>query len=205
MRQRTIPVTWAVGGVLPNAIIVGEDGFYVRWQESYRSLELCAGHVDVVGGLFQEWADGGCDLADVEGRPAMIRAHARRMIRRARTEYPNGVMTTLDLTARYQVDGFAGIAFRLLGWALAAEDPEPFLACDLPADILDDHEHDESCWVLPEETEVTESDTWVRVVMIGDDTVHDVEYTDLHLLDLDDYCHECGQIGCTHDGRDLRA
>lgn len=86
--MRTIPVNWAVGGELPNALVIGRDGFYVRWQESYGSLELSAGHVDVVGGLFQEWADGGCDLDDVERRPDMIRRHALRMIRRARREYP---------------------------------------------------------------------------------------------------------------------
>lgn len=89
MSARVVPdVNWTMGGELPNALIVGRDGFYVRWQENARSLELCAGHVTVVGGLFQEWADGGCDLDDVTRRPAMIRAHARRMIRRARREYP---------------------------------------------------------------------------------------------------------------------
>lgn len=108
---------------------------------------------------------------------------------------------TLDTNARYRVDGQEGIAFRLLGWALAAEDPEPFLVCDLPADILDDHEHDDACWALPDEVEVTESDTWVRVVMIGDDRVHEVEYTDLHPLRDEESCSGCGQIGCTADGR----
>lgn len=88
IRERIVPgVDWTPTGTLPNAIIVGRDGFYVRWQEHARSLELCAGHVDVAGGLFQEWADGGCDLSDVTGRPWIIRAHARRMIRRARREY----------------------------------------------------------------------------------------------------------------------
>jgi hypothetical protein len=89
MTSRIVPnVRWAVGNSLPNALIVGRDGFYVRWQASYGSLELCAGHVDACGGLFQEWADGGCDLDDVERRPKLIRNHARRMIRAARRNYP---------------------------------------------------------------------------------------------------------------------
>lgn len=106
----------------------------------------------------------------------------------------------LDFNARYRVDGYTGIAFRLLGWATASNTPEPYLSC-IP-EIDPDHEHDDSCYVYPEEDEVILSDTWVRAVMVGDDTVHEVEVTDLHVLADDEYCHECGQIGCTHDGRE---
>ncbi|ACF33949.1 hypothetical protein Porky_134 [Mycobacterium phage Porky] len=87
LSAREIPVTWAAGGKLPNAIIVGRDGFYVRWQENARSLQLCVGHIDVVGGLWQEWADGGADLDDVARRPELIRNHARRMISAARRKH----------------------------------------------------------------------------------------------------------------------
>jgi hypothetical protein len=37
--------------------------------------------------------------------------------------------------------------------------------------------------------------------MVGDDCVHIVPVEDLEILGEDDYCHECGQIGCTGDGR----
>jgi hypothetical protein len=40
------------------------------------------------------------------------------------------------------------------------------------------------------------------VVMIGDDREHIVDPEDLTHIDEDDYCHECGQVGCTADGRD---
>lgn len=40
------------------------------------------------------------------------------------------------------------------------------------------------------------------LVMVGDDRRHPVDPDDVEPLDPDDYCHECGQIGCTHDGRD---
>ena len=45
----------------------------------------------------------------------------------------------------------------------------------------------------------------VVVVMIGDDKQHLVDPEDLVALDEDAYCHECGQIGCCHDGRDRNA
>lgn len=83
-------------------------------------------------------------------------------------------MTTLDKTVAYLVAGFGGIAFTLKGWDVTYPPP--------------DYEEEES-------------DTWVRVVMVGDDTVHAVELTDLTPLPDDAYCHECGQIGCANDGR----
>lgn len=36
------------------------------------------------------------------------------------------------------------------------------------------------------------------VVMVGDDTEHDVDATELVPIDEDDYCAGCGQIGCGH-------
>jgi len=42
----------------------------------------------------------------------------------------------------------------------------------------------------------------VVVVMVGDDREHTVDPEDLTRLDDDAYCAECGQIGCTGDGRD---
>lgn len=41
----------------------------------------------------------------------------------------------------------------------------------------------------------------VRVVMVGDDRRHIVDVDELEPIADDDYCGECGQIGCAHDGR----
>lgn len=41
----------------------------------------------------------------------------------------------------------------------------------------------------------------VLAIMVGDDSVHKFDESDLHPLDVEAFCHECGQIGCTHDGR----
>ncbi len=40
----------------------------------------------------------------------------------------------------------------------------------------------------------------VHVVMVGDDRTHVVYRDDLRPLKDADYCHECGQVGCAHDG-----
>ena len=41
----------------------------------------------------------------------------------------------------------------------------------------------------------------VIMVMVGDDERHRVDRDDIEPIADEDYCHECGQIGCTHDGR----
>ena len=77
----------------------------------------------------------------------------------------------------YTVAGYRGIAWAVLGW-----ETEP-----------------------DEDTEWTgmENRTGNLVmVMIGDDKRFGVAPEDVAELDADAYCHECGQVGCTHDGRD---
>jgi len=77
-----------------------------------------------------------------------------------------------------RIKGWSGVAFRILG---------------------------------PEMTEVEDelgypdlepSQDRVRVRMVGDDKVHIVDKDDCTEIPEEDYCHECGQIGCTHDGLD---
>jgi hypothetical protein len=41
----------------------------------------------------------------------------------------------------------------------------------------------------------------VRMVMVGDDRQHVIDPDDVTALDADAYCHVCGQVGCTADGR----
>lgn len=40
------------------------------------------------------------------------------------------------------------------------------------------------------------------LVMIGDDREHVIDPEDVTVIADDDYCHACGQVGCTHDGRE---
>lgn len=75
----------------------------------------------------------------------------------------------------YSVDGYQGVAWRVYGW----------------------------------ETEPDEDTEWsgyevrtgrVVAVMVGDDRRFAFEPDDLTPLDREEYCGECGQVGCCHDG-----
>lgn len=65
-------------------------------------------------------------------------------------------------------------------------------------------------WVRGWETEPDEDTEWsgyenrtgrLIMTMVGDDAHHSVDPDDVSPLNDDAYCHECGQVGCTHDGR----
>lgn len=84
----------------------------------------------------------------------------------------------IDLSARYTVDGYGGVAFYLLGYELVRDE---------------DFE-----WTGIEE----ENRERVRAVMVGDDHVFNVGVDEITQIDDLDYCAECGQIGCTADGRE---
>lgn len=77
----------------------------------------------------------------------------------------------------YSVRGYRGIAWRVLGW----------------------------------ETQPDEDTEWSgyeertgRVVarMVGDDRYFGFDPADVEPIGEFDYCAQCGQIGCTHDGRE---
>jgi hypothetical protein len=72
----------------------------------------------------------------------------------------------------YTVEGWAGIAFRVLGWEL-----EP------------DEDTDWSGYYVRSGR--------VLVVMIGDDKRHRVDPDDTSPLSALEYCRDCGQVGCT--------
>ena len=75
--------------------------------------------------------------------------------------------------------GCAGVAWHVLGWETAAdEDTE---------------------W-----TGIEERTGWLVCVMVGDDAHYLFEPGDIQPLRREDYCGECGQIGCAHDGLDRR-
>jgi hypothetical protein len=83
---------------------------------------------------------------------------------------------TFSATA-YRVRRYPGIAFYVLGW----------------------------------ETEPDQDTEWtgyevrtgrVLAVMVGDDRRHSLDPDDVEPLPREEYCGECGQIGCCHDGLD---
>ena len=82
----------------------------------------------------------------------------------------------LDHDAVYRVDGWPGIAFRYAGEETEASE--------------------ETVW-----TGIEEPTGFVLVVMVGDDRRHAVRPEELTKIEELDYCAECGQLGCTHDGR----
>jgi hypothetical protein len=95
-------------------------------------------------------------------------------------------MTDIDFDARYTVERFGpGIAFWLAGYVEEEREVE--------------HEIDgefEYVW------ETVTNDNMVQAIMVGDDIVHFVDVDELTVIGDDDYCHQCGQVGCTHDGRE---
>lgn len=108
----------------------------------------------------------------------------------------------LDMSAHYSVAGYEGIAFYLIGYVERLPECEGHPTDDDPelyphAAIGDTAWCDGSC-----QTETVEDHEWVRAVMVGDDRVFEIEVSDLTVIDEDDYCAECGQIGCGHDGRE---
>ena len=95
----------------------------------------------------------------------------------------------------FAVRGWAGVAFQVVGHPVA--DPqEPVMVCTL------DELHDECDYVLVTDEEPGEDWSRVIVVMVGDDREHVVQVEDLEPLGDGAWCGECGQIGCTNDGRE---
>lgn len=73
----------------------------------------------------------------------------------------------------YAVRGYRGVAFAVLGWETEPDDATEWSGME-------------------------ERTGRVVVVMIGDDRRHVVDLSDLSPLAADDYCAECGQVGCRH-------
>jgi hypothetical protein len=103
------------------------------------------------------------------------------------------MLTTLDLSARYTVAGYGGIAFYLLGYAQEWTSEE--------WSYIGEGDPDDESSYLYSEPEQIEDTSRVRAVMVGDDFTHVINVDDLTKIGDDDYCHECGQIGCTGDFR----
>lgn len=104
------------------------------------------------------------------------------------------VLDGLDMDARYSVAGSGGVAWYLRGYAIEWTEEEWIHDGEGDPD-------DESSYLVNEPEEI-ENRQMVRAVMVGDDREHLIDVDDLTMLDEDDYCHVCGQIGCGHDGRE---
>ena len=87
-------------------------------------------------------------------------------------------MKLADITTdnRYKVEGYNGIAFYFAGHVM-----------DRYMDEYGDVDEEQSGMVY--------------MIMVGDDHKHVIDPEDVAIIDPESYCHVCGQIGCTHDGR----
>lgn len=95
---------------------------------------------------------------------------------RRRTGYENDSATWPDDT-RYTVKGNGGVAWRVYGWQTEPDEDTEWSGCEVRTGR-------------------------VVCVMVGDDQRFTFEPEDISPIDELDYCAECGQIGCTADGRD---
>lgn len=94
----------------------------------------------------------------------------------------------LDLDRRYRVEGYGGVAWRVLGYV--TEWTEEEWVYDGEGDPEDESSY------LYNEPEQVENRERVRAVMVGDDSVHTFGVDEIEPLADDEYCPECGQIGC---------
>ena len=99
------------------------------------------------------------------------------------------------------VERYEGIAFRFDGHPIIYDEPTWELTCELPED--DDHTHDsDRCgyWSFDEDGQEDED----RAVchMVGDNHKFNFDINRLTPLADEDFCGECGQIGCCHDGKE---
>jgi len=77
----------------------------------------------------------------------------------------------------YMVDGYKGVAWRVYGWELQPDEDTEWSG-------------------------IEERTGRVVCVMVGDDRRFVFDPNEVTPLADLDYCASCGQIGCTHDGRE---
>lgn len=103
---------------------------------------------------------------------------------------------TFDFEAYYRADGYGGIAWYAVGYDKATTE-ERWLYIGGNGDDREDESN--YLYFEPEEYDDT---TRVQAIMVGDDRVFTFDVAELTLLPRKDFCGECGQIGCGHDGYD---
>lgn len=77
----------------------------------------------------------------------------------------------------YRIDGHSGIAWSVWGWETQPDEDTEWSGYEVRTGQI-------------------------VAVMVGDDRCWTFDPQDAHPIDELDYCSECGQIGCCHDGRD---
>jgi hypothetical protein len=82
--------------------------------------------------------------------------------------------------AAYRVQGYAGIAWHVLGWETEPDEDTEWSGCENRTGQL-------------------------VCVMVGDDRKFTFEPDEVAALEREEYCGVCGQIGCGHDGIDRSA
>ena len=98
----------------------------------------------------------------------------------------------VDFSAHYRIAGYGGIAWYLRGYAKTyTEESWEYIG--------EGDTEDEANYLYNEPEQVVDT-TRVIAVMVGDDRPFEVDVDELTLLPREDFCGQCGQIGCTHDG-----
>lgn len=97
-------------------------------------------------------------------------------------------MTEFDFDARYTHPDFRGVALYSVGYAVTLTD-ESWEYCG-------EGDPDDEANYFYNDPEEIENKSRVRCIMVGDDQVFELDVDDLEAISGDDYCPECGQIGC---------
>lgn len=86
-------------------------------------------------------------------------------------------MVTLDANKRYMIEGEVKVAWYCIGYVEVKDEDFEWTGI------------------------ITYDESRVVCVMVGDDREFNFDIEDLIPIADEDYCSECGQIGCTADGR----
>jgi hypothetical protein len=83
---------------------------------------------------------------------------------------------TKNNAGHFRVEGYGGVAFYFYGLETKPDEDTEWTGEEVPTGK-------------------------VLMIMVGDDIAHIIDPKDVEPLDEDEFCSECGQIGCTADGR----
>ncbi len=98
--------------------------------------------------------------------------------------------TELDLSAHYRI-GPTAVAWYVLGYATERTEEEWIYSGE--------GDEDDPASYFYNESEEIEDRSRVRVCMVGDDRVETVDVDYLERISDEDFCRDCGQIGCGHN------
>ena len=96
-----------------------------------------------------------------------------------------------DTDLVFEVDGYKGIAFRFVKFPKKSVNWDDFVVYNDDGDVIYEIEPDPD-----EELEDDIECGQVYVRMIGDNQLHLVDIDDLTILDEEEFCYSCGQVGC---------